>query len=181
MTRIEIEKALSGGDPRSLGRAGEIAELVLKNPRRLAALFECLFSDDEIVRMRGSDALEKVCRRRPDLLVPFTERLLVEVSKIDQPSVQWHLAQILAEVPLEGNERRRAIAILRRNLLRYDDWIVTNLTLEALANFVRKSARMRPSFCRLLEEHAHSRHKSVAKRAGNLLAEFGCGEKAGRP
>jgi hypothetical protein len=175
MSRIAIEKALSGGDPRSLGRTEEIVQLVLKNPPRVGELFECLFSDDEIVRMRGSDALEKVCRQRPDLLTPFTERLLREVSKIEQPSVQWHLAQMLSELPLHGEHRRRAIAILRRNLSRYDDWIVTNLTLEALATFARQSTGMRKSFSRLLRQYMRSQHKSVAKRASKLLTEFADG------
>lgn len=33
---------------------------------------------------------------------------------LDRPSVQWHLAQILAELPLAGVDPRRAIAILMR-------------------------------------------------------------------
>lgn len=123
-----IAKALSGGDPRSLGRAEEVVQLVLDRPRRVGALFECLFSRDEIVRLRASDALEKVCRARPDLLTPYTERLLVEVPKIDQPSVQWHLAQVLSALPLDGRDRRRAVAALKRNLSQYDDWIVVNPT-----------------------------------------------------
>ena len=64
---------------------------------------QCVFSADEIVRMRASDALEKVCRSRPALLQPFVPRLLGEMSRIEQASVQWHLAQILTEVRLDGN------------------------------------------------------------------------------
>lgn len=172
MNRAPIAKTLSGGDPRSLGRAEKVVELVLESPGRLAELFECLWSEDETLRMRASDALEKVCRRRPELLVPFTRRLLPEVPKIPQPSVQWHLAQILAGLPLHGDDRRRAIAVLRRDLARYDDWIVTNLTLEALASFARPSPRMHKSFARLLMDYVNSPYKSVAKRAGRILAEF---------
>ena len=117
MSKLFFEEALRGGDPRSLGRAEEIVGVVLKDPRRVDELFECQFSDDELVRMRGSDALENVCRQRPDLLEPYIDRLLVQVSRIEQPSVQWHLAQMLAEIPLDGRDRRRAIAILKRNLL----------------------------------------------------------------
>jgi len=159
-----IAKALSEGDPRSLGRAEEVVQLVLDEPRRVGELFACLFSGDEIVRFRASDALEKVCRTRPDLLTPFTERLLVEVPKIDQPSVQWHLAQILSALPLDGRDRRRAVAVLKHNLYQHDDWIVVNLTLEVLATFVRQSGRMRPSFSRLVRPFTQSRYESIAKR-----------------
>ncbi len=176
-----FHEALSGGDPRSLGRANEIAQIVLKSPRRTQELLECIFSDDEAVRMRGSDALEKVCRERPALVVPFTERLLADVSRIDQPSVQWHLAQMLSELPLDGKGRRRAIAILRRNLGRYDDWIVVNLTIEALAVFARQSPRMWPSFSKLLLTYVRSPHRSVARRASKLLAERDASHQVRRP
>ncbi len=175
MRGIVIEEALCGGDPRFLGRSEEIVQLVLTKPHRMKELFECLLGNDEIVRMRAADALEKVCRGRPDLVAPFTDRLLVEVSKIEQPSVQWHLAQMLSELVLAGKDRRRAIAILKRNLSRSEDWIVVNLTLEALAVFVRQSPRMRTSFAKTLRAHLHSRHKSVARRAGKLLSELGPG------
>ena len=119
-------------------------------------------------------------RKRPDLLVPFTERLLVEIPKIEQPSMQWHLAQLLSELPLDRKDRRRAIAILKRNLSRYDDWIVVNLTLDALAGFARQSPRMRKSFSKLLREYVHSPHKSVAKRSTKLLTEFDSSDHASR-
>jgi hypothetical protein len=39
--RVVIEKALSGGDPRSLGRTEEVVQLVLKRSQRVEELFEC--------------------------------------------------------------------------------------------------------------------------------------------
>jgi hypothetical protein len=170
MQAMRIADYLSGGDPRSLGRTAEVPRLVLRHPGRVEELFECLFSGDETLPMRASDALEKVCRQRPELIVPLTRRLLTEVPKIDQPSVQWHLAQILARIPLSGADRRRAITILKRNLKRYDDWIVVNLTLEALAGFVR-----------LLAEFSGASRKSIARRAEKLLAEFPRDQAGGMP
>jgi hypothetical protein len=37
------------------------------------------------------------------------------MSRIEQPSVQWHLAQILTEVHLEEAEQTRAITLLEGN------------------------------------------------------------------
>ena len=165
-----FEAMLSGGDKRSLGRADEVVAHVLAKPKRVAALYDCLFSDDEIVRMRASDALEKVCRERPALVMPFADRLLRDVAKIDQPSVQWHLAQILGTLPLDAALRRRAIAHLKRNLRRYDDWIVINLTLEALAEIAKHSASLRKTLPPILRRYQRDRRKSVAKRASKLLA-----------
>jgi hypothetical protein len=113
--RGAFEPILTGGDRRSLGRVDEVIEAVLARPSSFAALFDCLFSADEIVRMRAGDAIEKVARRRPDLLEPYHERLLVDVAAIEQASVQWHLAQILPRLELGPSERRRAIVVLKRN------------------------------------------------------------------
>jgi hypothetical protein len=61
---------LSGGDPRSLHGVDRVIAAVLADPSALEALFECLFCDDAVVRMRAGDALEKVASIRPALLAP---------------------------------------------------------------------------------------------------------------
>ncbi len=167
-----IRDALTGGDRRSLGRTEEVVRWVLADPARLGELVECLFADDEMVRMRAGDGLEKVARRQPDWLVPYVERLLAEVPTIRQPSLQWHLAQIVSEIPLTADQQARAIVRLKRNLEEYDDWIVTSLTLEALAVFARRDSTLRREFPSILRNYEHSSRKSIAARARKLLREF---------
>jgi hypothetical protein len=178
MARATLERELSGGDPRSLGRADDVVRRVLARPARVSELFECVLGADEIVRMRAADALEKVCREKPALLQTFKRRLFTEVAAIDQPSVQWHLAQMLARIELTAAERARAIRLLESNLARYDDWIVVNLTLEALAKFARDDASFRDRFVRIVARHVGSRHKSVASRARRLLDELAAARRA---
>jgi hypothetical protein len=84
-----IKAILTGGNPRSLERTEEVVTLVLGNKIRLHELYTCLLEDDEIVRMRASDALEKVCRQRPEWFQAYVPQLLTEVAPIDQASVQW--------------------------------------------------------------------------------------------
>jgi hypothetical protein len=133
--RGTVEVLLTGGDPRNLRNVGIVIDLACGQPERLEELVQCVFSADEIVRMRASDALEKVCRSQPRLLQRFVPRLLAEMSRIEQASVQWHLAQILSEVPLDDQQQAQAIAVLEPNLDTCGDWIVTNCTLEALGVF----------------------------------------------
>jgi hypothetical protein len=109
-----IEALLTGGNPRSLRNADIVISAAFRQPERLEELVQCVFSADEIVRMRASDALEKVCRAHHGLLQRFVPRLLGEMSLIEQPSVQWHLAQILTEVRLDEREQAEAIAILEQ-------------------------------------------------------------------
>lgn len=47
-----FERMLSGGHHNSLGRTLEIVHFVLEDKRRLAELYECYFSGDELVQER---------------------------------------------------------------------------------------------------------------------------------
>jgi hypothetical protein len=168
-----IEQGLAGGDRRSLGRTEEVVAQVRADPARFPELFACLFSPDDVVRMRAGDAIEKVSRTHPHLLGPYRERLLSDVAAIDQPSVRWHLAQMLPRLALTAAERRRALAILRGNLARPGDRIVLACTLEALAAFARDDPGLRRELVPIIRDRASSDRPSVAKRAAKLLARLG--------
>lgn len=167
-----IKQALTGGDRRSLGRTADVVDWVLSDPERLAELFQCLFDEDEIVRMRASDGLEKISRKQPDWFTPYAERLLTDVASIDQPSVQWHLAQILSRITLTPEQAEQAVELLEYNLDVYDDWIVVNLTLEALATFARQDHNLRGEFHTFLLKFQYSPKQSIASRVRKLLREF---------
>ena len=97
---VDIAATLRGGKPRTLGRAPDVVEFVLRHPGELGDLIECIFGDDEIVRMLAADALEKVCRQHPDWLTPHFDRVLTDVAAVPQPSVQWHVAQMIGKLHL---------------------------------------------------------------------------------
>jgi hypothetical protein len=71
-----IKAMLASGNPRALARTEEVVTLVLGNRTRLKELYACLLEEDEIVQMRASNALEKVCRQRPAWLQAFVPQLL---------------------------------------------------------------------------------------------------------
>jgi hypothetical protein len=168
-----VEALLTGGNPQSLRNASLVVDAASRQPERLAELVQCVFSADELVRMRASDALEKVCRSHPRLVQRFVPRLLGEMSRIEQASVQWNLAQILAGVPLDEEQQAQAVTILEHNLDTCGDWIVTNCTLQALAVFARASPAVRARLAGRLHHYQLCPYRSVASRARKLLAEFG--------
>ncbi|HLJ61528.1 MAG TPA: hypothetical protein VKZ50_17530 [bacterium] len=127
---------------------------------------------DEIVRMRAGDALEKVCRDRPELLQPYVERLLTKVSEVRQPSVQWHLAQMLGGLALRPGQRARAVRLLKRTLDESTDWIVTNYALETLATLAAKDRVLRRNLIGRLQRYRREKRKSIARRAERLLARL---------
>jgi hypothetical protein len=166
---------LVGGHHNSLGRTAEVVGIVADDRSRLDELFACLGSPDELVRLRAGDALEKVCRERPEWFVPYADRFLAEIGRIDQPSVQWHTAQILDHLlaDLTQAQRLRATDLLLGYLEESDDWIVLNTSIGILTGWAGSD----PALARLLrpplERLAADRRKSVARRAAKCLAALG--------
>lgn len=142
---------------------------MLKDRTALDPLFRCLFSADETVRMRAVDGLEKIARKRIDLFDGYRARLLTHVSEINQPSVQWHLVQILPRLVPCVRERARAVAILRRNLESCRDWLVTNMTLEAPAEFAIDDMQLGAISCRSFETTRREIENRLRRALGTFL------------
>ena len=166
-----FEDMLTGGHPNSLGRTEEVVGIVLADESRFAELFDCYQSSDEVVRLRTSGALKRVEAAKHDLLVPYIDRLVGEIGKLDQPSAQWTLAQLFDRLKSDMTtaQRRQALALMKRNLESHNDWIVLNWTIEILSLWSSADGALakwlRPHLLRLSKDP----RKSVAKRAGEKL------------
>lgn len=155
-----------GGHKNTLGRAEEVTEMVLNQPSRLAELYDCLFLDDAWVRMRASDALEKVCRVHPEWFSSYIDKLLTDVASSDQPSIQWHLAQILTRVSLSPEQKAKAIHWLKDRLSSIEvDWIVAVESMKALDYFINQGDFNSDDFHPLLAIQRGHHSKTVIKKA----------------
>jgi hypothetical protein len=165
---------LKGGHPNSLGRTAEVVGIVLADRARLEELFATIADSDEVVRMRVGDALEKVCRVRPGWFMAYLDRLLSELGQIQQPSVQWHVAQMLQHLrsALSDDQAKRSIELLQRNLSTSTDWIVLNVTMDVLTAWANHDALLAGWLVPELERLRREDRKSVAKRAAKRLAEL---------
>ena len=156
-----------------LHNVDEVVKTVLADPERLGELIACvLASHDQIVRLRAGDALEKVCRTQPCLMQPHVPLLLGEMGKIHQPSVQWHVAQMLGHVRLTATQRRRAAGLMDENLDESTDWIVLNCSLETLAALARAGPAVVDDLRGQLRRHVHSGYKSLASRAASCSSSL---------
>lgn len=162
-----------GGKSNSLGRTGEVVELVLDDRQRLDQLYDCLFAEDVWLRMRAADALEKVCRRHPDWLRPYVDRLLKDFATSAQPSIQWHMAQILGEVELTDAQKRSAISWFEQLLSTEGvDWIVAANAMDTLVQFCRNGLPPVADVVPLLRIQQGHNSRAVVKRADRYLAEL---------
>ena len=166
-------RSLLGGDRRSIAESNHAAALVLAQPELIAVLFQGLDSTDPVLRMRCSDAIEKVTARRPGLLAPYKRALIQRYSKIEQQEVRWHVAQLLARLPLTTRETVTVVKLLRSFA---DDRssIVRTMTMQALTDIALRSPRLMPEITghiRRLSATGSPAMKARGKKLLRALAE----------
>lgn len=162
-----------GGKTNSLGRADEIVASVLADKSKLGELYRCVAADDAWVRMRAADSLEKICRIHPDWVEPYIDKMLDEWTLVTQPSIQWHLAQIIAEVHLSDGQKERALAWLKGVLSSGEvDWIVAVNTMKTLVLFCHEGAVTKEELTPLFELQCQHRSNTVRKKAALFLQDL---------
>ncbi|OAV45174.1 hypothetical protein [Lewinella sp. 4G2] len=169
-----FDERLRGGHPNSLGNTVEIVDEVLADQALFSDLFDCYFSDDETVRLRVSNAIKRIGKEDKSLLIPYIDRLLEDVSLIDQASTQWTLSQLflLLQKDLNEDQRTAAIGLMKHNLETHTDWIVLSQTMNTLAEWAKKDEDLKAYLIPQLERQVEDERKSVSGRAGKLLAKL---------
>ena len=164
---MSFEDRLSGGHPNSLGNTIEVVEEVLQNPKLFDDFFKCYFSQDEVVRLRVSNGMKRICKTDKSIVLPYVDRLLDEISKIDQASTKWTLAQLflMLEKDLSQSQKAHAQEILKTNLVTHSDWIVLNQTMETLGKWAKKDEVLTKWLLPYLNRLAQDERKSVSKKA----------------
>lgn len=167
-----VEQRLTGGHQNSLGNTEEVVEDILSGVVPLEELYQCYFSQDEVVRLRVSSAIKRICKARKEWVVPYIDRLLTEIARINQASTQWTLAQLflLLENDMTAAQLVAAKKHLKDILQHHNDWIVLNTTMETLLHWSMNDAELkqwlRPELQRLKDDP----RKSVSKRATKYLS-----------
>jgi hypothetical protein len=166
-----IAAMLQGGDRRSIGKANQIAILVLSEPKRFAELIQCLWDEDPIVRMRAADAAEKITVTRPKLLNPHKQELLGLLAEAEQIELRWHLALMVPRLSLTSPERQRAAASLQRYLEDRSS-VVKTFALQGLADLARRDTSLRELAKQAVEESLRTGTAAMKARARKLLKEL---------
>lgn len=169
----KYEELLTGGHPNSLGNTVQVVDEVLIDEDKLIHLFDCYQSSDEVVRLRVSNAVKRVCKEKPEWVAKYLDQLINEISKINQASTKWTLSTLFMWLDeyMTDSQRKSSIEIMKSNL-HYDDWIVQNTTSESLAHFAQSNDSLKKWLIPELAKLESSRHKSVARRASKLKESF---------
>ncbi len=169
-----FEQRLTGGHPNSLGNTVEVVEEVLANHSNFDELFNCYFSEDEVVRLRVSNAMKRVCAEEKQLLVPYIDRFLTEIADIDQASTQWTLCQLFLKLEdqMTDEQYKQALEIVKRNLEFHNDWIVLNEAMRTLSTWAENDSSLKNWMLPHLDRHSQDSRKSVSKRAIKIIAQL---------
>ncbi|MEM6766234.1 MAG: hypothetical protein AAF824_03535 [Bacteroidota bacterium] len=167
-----FEDMLKGGHPNSLGRTLQVVEMVEHDPSLMEELYACYRSEDEVVRLRTSNAFKRITKSHKDWVTPYLDKFLHEISELDQASARWTLAQIclLMTYDMTAEQMNRAKEVLKHNLTTQTDWIVLTQTMETLGKWAKKDIILKKWMLPHLEKHTQDNRKSVAGKAQKILS-----------
>lgn len=166
-----IAEMLAEGDLRSVGRVAEVISMVSDKPALFAKVIRAMVHPDPGVRMRASDAVEKITRTKPDYLQSHKVFLLRQVSDCDQQEVRWHLAQIVPRLDLTPAERSN-VAENFFAFLEDPSKIVQANTLQALVDLAWEDDDLFPRVKAAVETLAVEGSPAVSNRAGKLFHQL---------
>lgn len=162
------------GARNDLGRTEEVVAMVLGDHGRIEELYQCFFQPDEWVRLRTASSFKRIWRADVEVFLPYLDGFVRDVSKIDQPSVQWTFAEMCLDLDrhLTGMQRRTAKARVKTYLERSNDWIVLNRSIDALGQWAAGDPKLATWLTPKLEVLADDDRKSVAARAQKVLRQL---------
>jgi len=160
----------------SVGRAEEVAALVLAQPKAFPRLMECLWDEDPGVVNRAAHALERVTRDGlPGLIAQLNSwktPLLGLLAEATENKLRWHLALIVPRLALTHPECVRAAEALQFWLDGSSSSIVKTMSMQGLADLARRQASLLPMVLDLLRIHSRSGTPAMRARGRMLLLDL---------
>jgi hypothetical protein len=174
---IPIRSMLHEGQGRiSVGRAEEVADLVLAQSKLFSKLMECLWDEDLGVVNRAAHALERVTRDgQPGPVAQLNSwktSLLGLLPEAEENKLRWHLALIVPRMTLTPSECARSADALQSWLEDESSSIVKTMSLQGLADLTRQDRSLLPVILDLLRIHSRSGTPAMRARSRLLLANL---------
>jgi hypothetical protein len=166
-----ILEMLKGGDRRSIGKSNEVVAMVLKEPGLFDTLYSGLFADDPVIRMRCADAAEKVTAVHLEYLAPYKQSVLKSLAKVEQAEVRWHVALMLARLPLSASEQTEVINLLTVYMNDRSS-IVKTFAMQALYDLAVRYEALRPVVLIHIKELIAIGTPAMKARGKKLLANL---------
>lgn len=164
----EIFKLLSTGDLRTIGNVKIVITKVRANKTRLRDLIKAISHDDDRLRMRAFDALEKLSAEDPAPLNTYKKLFLEIPTQIKQKEVLWHWCQIMPRLRLTERERERVFSTMN-SLRGSKSKIVWTFALQGMFDLALLSPKLKPELIEALSEDLSSGSAAVKARCRKLI------------
>ena len=166
-----FEKELSGGHPNSMGNTINVVNKIFKDPQKINALFSCYSSNDEVVRLRTSNAFKRIFKKHPEWLKPLVNKFFTKIPKLNQASAMWTLAQICfdCEDQLTTMQLNKAKKILKEFMITCDDWIVQNMCIQTLGTWAQEDEDLKKWLAPKLKKAFERKEKKCLKKISKLF------------
>jgi hypothetical protein len=171
-TQLTILDKLRGGARRSVGRSNQVVKTIRQQPALFPTLIDGMHHEDELIRMRAADALEKLTVTNPEWLRPFRVQLIKLAARATQQELRWHLAQVLPRLELSRRDRVIVEAVFRR-YLHDKSRIVKTFAMQGLVDLAAEDPRLRNSIRPLISSLARTGSPSMRSRGRKLLQQLG--------
>jgi hypothetical protein len=174
-----IRAMLGEGKSRiSVGRAEEVAALVLAHPAKLSQLMPCLWDNDRGVVNRAAHALERITRDAMPVFGPmlasWRSALLGLLDGATENKLRWHLALIIPRLKLDRSECRRAAAALQ-SWLQDGSSIVKTMAMQGLVDLTLQDLSLLPEVLDLVRILGGSGTPAMRARGRLLLLKLESG------
>lgn len=156
------------GNRLAVGRAKEVAAILLDHPKKAAQVVECLWDEDAGVANRAADALERASYSNSNLLAPWKEALLGRMVDATENKLRWNLALMAPRMALTVAETERTAVVLQSWL---DDRssIVKTCAMHGLTGLTRSNSAMLPEVMDMLRLLSRSGTPAMRARGRILL------------
>ena len=173
--RESIRSMLQIGKSRiAVGRAVEVAALVLAQPEAFPRLIECLW--DEATASRAAHALELITRDgQPGPIAQLNSvkaSLLGLLPEAQENKLRWYLALIVPRLALGPTECARPADALKGWLEDQSSSIVKTMALQGLVDLTRQNHASLPAVLDLLRIYGRSGTAAMRARSRLLLEQF---------
>ena len=173
MVRQETIRSMlmSGRHRLDVGRAREVAVLVLAQPRKTRQLIDCLWDEDAGIANRAADALERASFHRRSLAAKWAESLIGLMAEAEQNKLRWNLALAVPRLDLTVAESRRVAAALR-SYLEDRSSIVKTAAMHGLADLACHDPSLLPEVLDMLRILSRSGTPAMRARGRILLKKL---------
>ena len=167
-----ILDSLLGGDLRSIGRANQIVATIGQDAGLFDEVFQGIFHDDPLIRMRSADVVEKVSCKYSFLLEKHKPVILASLDLFVQQEVKWHIALMLSYLELSDEESELVFSKLSEWIKNETSRIVIVNSIQALAAISMKHPELKQKTLKMIESQMMRGIPSIISRGKKLMKQL---------